>query len=693
MEKEVYNAKLDPTYGNPVIDIREKRKRTVLGLGEIEYTHVHGYFEGTNVKFLYCFPGKDSYMRTNANGEVCGRFYQHLSPFPGPDEELASLGKSGENDMLGFCLSVGAIFVESNMGACAAFGGVSDPTIYYKSSAAVAEYCRIVAREIYGEHRVYGYVTGGSGGGYKTMSCIENTSAFDGALPYVIGSPMSLPNCLTVFAHGMRMLRHSYDKLPGIFEPGGSGDIYSDLTEEESDAIREMISIGVPPRVLTQISGGDYGALPVLLPGIKMLDPTYFTDFWTEEGYLGAVEGGSAQRDRISIHTRVTAVGRFEEVQPDGAGTGGEEVNAEAEIDGRNGTDDAWQKLLADGSSIYIEVEKAPDGDDLYLAGCEILFESGEARGKKLALGTVKENKLVPGMSYGVDNIEEFADRIKPGDEIFIDNSDFIAVQTYHRHQMPVDPTFLAWDQYKKADGSPMYPQRPQLICYGFTAGGCGSVQDGNIQGKVIVMNNLMDGDFPWQADWYGRKIESVIGTGRARDMVRVWYNDNAPHGDVAEVGDYLHYVSYLGMLYQGLLDLADWVERDIKAVPTTGYELTDNQIIPAAGAAERGGLQPIVRLDINGKKAVRIKAGEEVCFETSVDIPPAGGDLKGLEYSFEGEQDYPYAGTAESGGLKACHTYSKPGTYYPVVRVVTNRTDNPYTKLQNLDRACVVVE
>ena len=37
------------------------------------------------------------------------------------------------------------------------------------------------------------------------MSCLENTNAYDGGLPFVIGSPVSLPNCLTVMAHGARL--------------------------------------------------------------------------------------------------------------------------------------------------------------------------------------------------------------------------------------------------------------------------------------------------------------------------------------------------------------------------------------------------------------------------------------------------------------------------------------------------------
>ena len=42
--------------------------------------------------------------------------FQYLSPFPGPDEELASLSKSGADDTIGFALLNGAYFVESNMG-------------------------------------------------------------------------------------------------------------------------------------------------------------------------------------------------------------------------------------------------------------------------------------------------------------------------------------------------------------------------------------------------------------------------------------------------------------------------------------------------------------------------------------------------------------------------------------------------
>lgn len=121
----MYNPKEDPIFENPYIDIEEERVRN-----GITFRYIHGGFEGTNVKFSFCFPKKEDYQ---------GRFFQFLSPFPGPDEEMASLERTGLEDHITFALSHGAYFVETNMGSGAAFGNQTDPTILYRSSAAAAE--------------------------------------------------------------------------------------------------------------------------------------------------------------------------------------------------------------------------------------------------------------------------------------------------------------------------------------------------------------------------------------------------------------------------------------------------------------------------------------------------------------------------------------------------------------------------
>ena len=186
---EIYDAKKDPQFSKGFIDIDEMRTRTLEDGRELPYRYMHGGFEGTDVKFSFCFPEKEAYEE---------RFYQYLSPFPGLDEELASLPMTGEDDKIAFCLTHGAYYVESNMGSKAIFTNSDDNTMTHRSSAASAEFSREMAQKVYGyEHSPYGYVYGGSGGGYRTIACVENTNAFDGGAPYVIGSPHAILNCQT----------------------------------------------------------------------------------------------------------------------------------------------------------------------------------------------------------------------------------------------------------------------------------------------------------------------------------------------------------------------------------------------------------------------------------------------------------------------------------------------------------------
>ena len=155
-EKEIYDAKKDPRYQKPYIDVDEMRERELCDGRKLPFRYVHGGFQDTNAKFVFCMPVKENYK---------GRFFQYMCPFPGPDEEVASLARSGEDDTIAFCLANGAYFIETNMESASAFGGHPHPHLIWKSSAAAAEYSRQVAMEYYGCDRPYGYVFGGSGGG------------------------------------------------------------------------------------------------------------------------------------------------------------------------------------------------------------------------------------------------------------------------------------------------------------------------------------------------------------------------------------------------------------------------------------------------------------------------------------------------------------------------------------------------
>ncbi len=128
-EKMIYDAKKDPRYSKPYIDADEMRERSMPDGSKKPFRYVHGGFEGTNAKFVFCFPRKEDFK---------GRFYQYLCPFPGPDEEVASLARSGEDDTIAFCLTYGAYFVETNMESASAFGGHPDPHKIWQPSAAAA---------------------------------------------------------------------------------------------------------------------------------------------------------------------------------------------------------------------------------------------------------------------------------------------------------------------------------------------------------------------------------------------------------------------------------------------------------------------------------------------------------------------------------------------------------------------------
>lgn len=687
----IYDPKTDPRFEKPYIDVDEWRERPMPDGSVIPFRYVHGGFENTGVKFLFCFPEAERYQ---------GRFYQYLSPFPGPDEEVASLGRLGVNDRIGFCLACGAYSVESNMGSTAMFGGQADSTLCWKSSAAVAEYSRVKAMEIYGCARPYGYVYGGSGGGYKTMSCAENTKAWDGAAPYVIGSPYSLPNTITMHVQGQRVLRHAFGKILDALDAGGSGDPYEKLNPDEAQMLRELTKMGFPPITWYLEARGmiDPGSLPVLTPGVKMADPSYFTDFWTVPGYMGADPSSTACRDRLQF------TGTVKSVQLPGA------PKEDAGI-GLNGVDDAWKKQLTDGNGAWIELEEVPQGEDLYLQGVNITPTTGAAAGKVLLLKDIvrrpqgRGGYLTIGMCYGMDDLSGVLAALQPGDTVTLDNSDYIAIQSYYRHQCPPDLDVHAWDQFRNPDGTPAIPQRANVMGPGFT--GTGMPQDGNIQCKVINIQALMDeSTCPWCADWYRKKIADTKG---GLNDHRVYYMERCVHGDVDALANYM-VVNYMGALRQALLDLARWVEEGVEPLPSTNYVYgEDGQIHPEPDVTKRFGMQSVVTLTTNGGKRADVRVGETVHFEIDVQLPTGAGEVTGIEMAdreYSGELmgvDFPHVldfrryvrDGIHGATAEASFAYAKPGTYFAAVRVSSNRTGDPsavYTQVLNLDRARIVV-
>jgi hypothetical protein len=479
---------------------------------------------------------------------------------------------------------------------------------------------------------------------------------WDGFVPYVMGTPNAIPGVLTVRIHALRVLRLR-DKFPAIMDaidPGGSGDPYAGLNAEEAGALKEATRLGFPLRGWwnhTTMSGGPLGLVAGYVP---YLDPTYTDDFWTRPGYLGTDPASSVSAARIQHKTTVVSV--------------------------------------ITSPQRRLELSSVPTGD---LTGADLVVTSGAAAGKSVALGAAAGNTV--GFGFGAN--PSVVNSIQSGDEVRIDNSSYLALQTYHRHQVPTRDLY-GWNQFRNAKGEPIYPQRKVLIGPISAMNGAGSVQNGRFTGKMIALETLMDIDaVPWQADWYRTKVKEALGN-RIDEEFRLYFIDHAQHTPPVGVAAQARTVSYQGALEQALRDLSAWVEKGVKPPASTNYKMVDSQVEVPDSVAQRAGIQPVVRLSANGRDRAETKVGTPVTFSAVVDVPSNTGKVVGAEWDFEGRGNYP---VVEQLGdlkptltLKTTHSFAQPGTYFPVLRVTSQQEGDPktpYARVQNLGRVRVVVK
>lgn len=663
-ERCVHNPANDPVFNKPYVDIREERVRC-----GISYTYVHGGFSESDLRFSLYFPAKEAYEN---------RFFHYLPP--AANHEDASQSLTGGDDKITFALSHGAYFVESNLATLNPFapGASDDITIPYRTSSAVAEYSRAIAREIYGNEipRPYGYLFGGSGGAYKTISCVENCDSWDGCVPYVNGAPVSVPHHLTIRAHGLRTLRHKIPDIIAALEPGGSGDMYENLTADEAASLDELLAFGFPKGAMASLVSSKDGALPILMGGIMRGDPEYFADFWKEKGYAGSDPNSDASRARICHKTRIT--GKFVPARSDSGS-----------MDNTTGVDTNWQRYKGLSGALgdpLIQVESMPEPGFLLL-GCFVNVLTGKAAGKKVYFDAVQDNVLRVAEYFGCEDMMDVMAEIEPGDEVLLDNSNYIAATDYHLHALPHDH-YDGFDICYNADGTPKYVQRDHVV--NFTGA---SRQSGDFRCKMIIEHAYCDEmAYPYPAEWYRRQAIKSQGEKEARSRLRVQFIDNALHDDRAEpVGVELQYVTNCAAIFQCLLDVANWVENGVEPPQESVYTLRSSEIIPAEGIA-RGGIQSIIRLHSHGSRRIAAKAGETVYFTVDALLPEGAGKITRVEWSFEGEKDYP----VKTGDcLAASHTFANPGKYTVCVRTYNHRSGDEkdvFTQIPNIDRMLVEV-
>ena len=664
----------DTLFSKPYIDIDEWREKP------IKHHYVHGGFEGTEARFSFYFPSKEQYK---------GHFFQYITPFP--DNENLSQGGIGEEDKIGFSVSHGAYFIETNGGGRFDFTGqkkASDPLIgAYKANAAAAQFSKIIASKIFGTHRTYGYAFGGSGGAYRTIGAIENTEGvWDGVVPYVVGSPMAIPSVFSVRMHAMRILNDKFPQIIDALEPGGSGDMYAGLNDEEKSALIEVTKMGFPPKSWFGYKTMGVHGFRAIYQGMTMADKTYFQNFWTKEGYYGSNPPPSLLKARLQKMSKIKMGIPYEMAVKDKL--------VEPISEQEKGTAEAaWKSLGNAEGSLPVAFQLEDILPNVNFLGGDLIIKTGAAAGKTIQLLAAEGDKVVLGATA-----PQILAQIKAGDEVQVDNSNFLAAQTYHRHQVP-SKEYKVWDQFRNDKGEPLYPQGPFLLGPMFTRGASGVLPNGKFNGKMIMLESLWDREaFPWQADWYRTKVKENLGDSTDNHF-RVWFTDHALHGDQTQQEYPTRTVSYLGVLQQALLDLSAWVEKGIEPAATTQYKIEDGQVIVPVTAAERKGIQPTINLKVNGKERADIGVGKSATFTATIEVPPNTGSIVSGEWDFEGAGTFPVISQIKKVNkvtIKTKYTFSKSGTYFPTLRVASQRegdSKSSFARIQNLERVRVVVK
>ena len=83
-----------------------------------------------------------------------------------------------------------------------------------------------------------------------------------------------------------------------------------------------------------------------------------------------------------------------------------------------------------------IRMEEIPP-EDAYLFHCRIRVLSGKAKGKESAIETIEDGVITVSSAFDGSNGKDALEGLAVGDQIMIDNSDYLAMQTLQRHQVP----------------------------------------------------------------------------------------------------------------------------------------------------------------------------------------------------------------------------------------------------------------
>jgi hypothetical protein len=648
----------DPFFGPPFVDEDGWEDEGV------RHRYVHGGFEGTDTRFAFYFPEAEYYK---------GRFIQFLEGGPGGHEGKEAHPKEFVVHFLELATSLGAYFVECNTGHIGPDQGPDDRTISaYRANAQSARYARVLAKEMYGSAPHHGYLLGGSSGGLRAIFGLEHVyDVWDGAVPFVVGPltsftvgySMPLPRMVNAGGTLALLSPESKKTVLDATEPGG-GDPLAGLDEVEREAVDALFKSGFQREAMFQYAGNS--TLTLIVPTWIMMsiarDLRYLDDFWTVPGYAGA--DGELALKVIDAKATVSKIFTVDELIASGI--------TEHPMAFTFGT---TAYGMADMGRGLVSEEGWPA--DTLLA--QLTVVSGKAAGSELTCwGTFGDVLVVGGGA-----------ELAPGDEVTIDNRRFLAAAFYYRYQAK-----------REAAGVDGMTQSGQT-----SAGYLPTGMSGRFHGKMIMFNATLDVMAPTGgAILYDEMVREAYGD-RTESKFRLWWVDNSCHtglpmGPLGPPALESRAVTYGGVMQEAVRSLIEWVEEGVDPAPSTVYRCEDGQIVLAPTATERQGVQAVALAKANGGRRAEVKAGEPVTFELLAEAPPRGGKIIEISWDFDGSGQFDFThegvdGSSQSVTLTTTHAFAEAGTYFPAVRVISERdghVDAKLGRMENLDRVRVVV-
>ncbi|MDO8363360.1 MAG: tannase/feruloyl esterase family alpha/beta hydrolase [Actinomycetota bacterium] len=679
----------DPFFGAPYIDEDEERTDPV------PHRHVHGGFQGTDTRFQFSFPPEEQWQ---------GRMFNPLSGAHGGDEKFFSTPLGEMIGGLGLSFRLGGYMVQSNQGHIGDDidpKGGEDPTLYgHRASAETARFSKFVAAQVYGTAPHHSYVFGGSGGGRRSPLCLENApDAWDGALPFMGGGDIN-PRGSTKRIKGsqvmsfasmfnvQRLLGKRIHAVVDAMAAGGSGDPFAGLSTHEREELASLYRQGYP-------RGDEYNiAEPMgqiwLWTSIADLlveqDPTYFENFWTKPGYVGHDLPAAVESDLVDAELTIKRVVTAADILSDPVFEAPEYTMLRIIIG-------ITASSRGDMNMPYaVEI----DGLHGYLLGAGVQLTSGAASGRQLYVSQVVGNLLMCD-GHGDANLQRFSGAVA-GDSVRVSNRKFLAFCYFARHHLMDDPQFDSF----RLDGVPIFQQHPVPLMSPLM----GVSYSGEYEGKLIWVHHTHDASlWPPQGVIYESAVRAAQGDDGAAARFRLRWTHNAEHippmmipsSGSRATNTWL--IDYGPVIEQTMVDLIDWVENGVEPA-ATNYEYVDGRVVLPETAADRGGIQPVVRLVANGGAKAEVGVGETVTLTVDAEMPPGAGSIISLEWDFDGKGSYPLKESGIDGSAAAVsrtitRSFDTPGTYFVTALAHGHRDGDVAAtsrRLPNLAQARVVV-